>query len=86
VDELIGPHTVNTLPPETLKGFLDHGRAAETLTQGLDAARRQIERLAELGVDLDSVTDRLQVEGVAAFVKPFEALMAGIEAKRSRMA
>jgi len=81
VDELIGPETVNTLPPETVKAFIDHGHAAETLTRDLEGARRQIRRLAELGIDFDAVTRRLQEEGVAAFAKPFQALLDSIEAK-----
>ena len=86
VDELIGPETVNTVPPDTLRAFMDHGRAAATLTQGIDTARRQLDRLATLGIDLEAVTRRLQTEGVAAFVTPFQALMASIESKRRRFA
>ncbi|MCU0539131.1 MAG: transaldolase [Desulfobacterales bacterium] len=85
VDGLIGPETVNTVPPETLRAFMDHGRAAPTLTQGLDTAERQVERLAALGIDLNAVTRRLQEEGVAAFVTPFQALMGSIESKRQRL-
>jgi len=85
VDELIGPHTVNTMPPETVKAFIDHGRAAETLTQDLATARKQVGRLAELGIDFDGITSRLQEEGVIAFAKPFQALMDSIEAKRRRL-
>jgi len=86
VDELIGPDTVNTLPPETLKAFVDHGRAAETITRDVDGARKRLQRLKELGISLEAVTARLQEEGVAAFAKPFQALLDGIEAKRRRMA
>jgi transaldolase len=86
VDELIGPETVNTLPPETVKAFLDHGSAAETLTRDLEIARRQIRRLAELGIDFDAITRRLQEEGVAAFAKPFQALLDSIAAKLKRLA
>jgi transaldolase len=85
VDELIGPDTVNTLPPETLKAFVDHGRATETITRDLEGARSRVQRLSELGIDLNRVTAHLQEEGVAAFVKPFQALLDGIEAKRRRM-
>lgn len=85
VDELIGPETVNTIPPDTLQAFRDHGRAAPTLTRDLAAARQQIDRLRELGIDLDGVTRRLQADGVAAFVKPFQALMASIESKRRHL-
>jgi len=86
VDALIGPETVNTLPPETVKAFIDHGTAAETLTRDLDGARRQIRRLAELGIDFEAVTRRLQEEGVAAFAKPFQALLDSIAAKLQRLA
>jgi len=85
VDELIGPETVNTMPPETVKAFIDHGRPAETLTQELATARKQVGRLAELGIDFDGITRRLQEEGVAAFAKPFQALMDSIDAKRRRL-
>jgi transaldolase len=86
VDELIGPDTVNTLPPDTLKAFMDHGRVAETITADLPGAQAQIERLAGLGIDLDAVTRRLQEEGVAAFAKPFKSLMESIDAKRRQLA
>ena len=85
VDELIGPDTVNTMPPETVKAFIDHGRPAETLTRDLEAAQAQVRRLAELGIDLEAVTRRLQEEGVAAFAKPFQALLDSIDAKRKRL-
>jgi transaldolase len=85
VDELIGPDTVNTLPPETLKAFIDHGRPSESLTRDLEGARAQVRRLAELGIDLEAVTRRLQEEGVEAFAKPFQALLDSIDAKRRRL-
>lgn len=85
VDELIGPDTVNTIPPATLDSFMDHGRVAETLTMDLEGARRQIEKLAELGIDLQAVTRQLQDDGVVAFAKPFDALMQSIAEKRERL-
>ncbi len=85
VDELIGPDTVNTMPPETVKAFIDHGRPAETLTRDLEGAQAQVRQLAELGIDLEAVTRRLQEEGVAAFAKPFQALLDSIDAKRKRL-
>jgi transaldolase len=84
VNELIGRDTVNTLPPATLNSFLDHGTAAETLTAGVDEARRQLRRLDELGLDLKLITDQLQVEGVDAFARSFDSLIAGIAQKRER--
>jgi transaldolase len=85
VDELIGPHTVNTVPPVTLQAFLDHGRVALTLEADLEEAHAQLARLAELGVDLDAITQKLQDDGVAAFAKSFESLMASIAEKRDRL-
>jgi transaldolase len=85
VDSLIGPDTVNTLPPATLKAFLDHGQARVTLTEGVEEARRQLARLAELGVDLGAITDQLLVDGVAAFARSFQTLLASIGSKRDRL-
>jgi transaldolase len=85
VDELIGPDTVNTIPPATLDSFMDHGRVAETLTKDLEEARRHIEKLADLGIDLKAVTQQLQDDGVVAFAKPFDALMQSIAEKRERL-
>ncbi len=85
VDELIGPDTVNTLPPATVDSFLDHGRVAETLNRGVAEARKQIAELAELGIDLNAITKQLQEEGVVAFAQPFDALMKSIAEKRARL-
>jgi transaldolase/glucose-6-phosphate isomerase len=85
VDELIGPQTVNTIPPATLHAYLDHGAVKRTLDRGLDQAEAQLKRLAELGVNLDTITDKLQAEGVDAFDKAFEALLSSIDEKRDRL-
>ncbi len=85
VDELIGPHTVNTVPPVTLEAILDHGRVALTLEADLDAAWAQLAALAGLGIDLDAVTQELQDEGVEAFARSFESLLASVEAKRAQL-
>ncbi len=82
VDGLIGPETVNTVPPHTLEAFRDHGTVRETLTEDLDLARDRIERLGALGIDLGGVTETLQEEGVNAFADAFEALLASLEEKR----
>jgi transaldolase / glucose-6-phosphate isomerase len=82
VDNLIGPQTVNTLPPQTLEAFIDHGRAALTLTQGLETARALEDRLAGLGISLAQVTRELEEEGVQAFAGAFEALLQTIEQRR----
>ena len=85
VDNLIGPHTVNTIPPQTLKAFNDHGKVAPTLAAGMDRAQQTLDRLAEAGIDLVAVTDQLEVEGVKAFADSFVSLREGIEEKRARM-
>ncbi|GIL14363.1 MAG: glucose-6-phosphate isomerase [Chloroflexota bacterium] len=82
VDALIGADTVNTVPPATLKAFRDHGTAAPTLTDDLDAAPEILDRLAEVGINFDDVTRQLQLEGVAAFTEAFEQLIAQVDAKR----
>ncbi len=85
VDDLVGPNTVNTMPPETLSAALDHGRTEVTIDRKLDAARAALARLAESGIDLEAVTDQLTVEGVAAFAKSFDELLANLSAKRARL-
>lgn len=85
VDNLIGPHTVNTMPPQTLEATLDHGRVALTIEVGLDEARAQLAALAEVGIDLDEVTQQLQDDGVAAFAKSFDSLMEAIAQKREQL-
>ena len=85
VDELIGPDTVNTLPPATVDSFIDHGRVAETLTRGVAEAQQHIAKLADLGIDLNAVTQQLQDDGVVAFAKPFDALMRSIAEKKVRL-
>jgi transaldolase len=85
VEELIGPHTVNTMPPATIKAFLDHGKVENTLERDVDEARRTLERLAEAGVDYDEVVEALEREGVEKFAKSFRDLIAGVNAKREQL-
>lgn len=86
VEELIGPHTVNTMPGKTLEAFADHGKVANTVTQGLDEARAVLVGLAEVGIDLTAVTAQLEDEGIATFSASFDALLGGVEAKRATLA
>ena len=86
VDNLIGPHTVNTLPPKTLAAFKDHGLAAETIMKDVGhflAPQEVMDRLAEVGIDLDQVTARLQDDGVESFIESFEKLVSQVAAKRT---
>jgi len=75
VEELIGPDTVDTIPPATLAAFREHGEVRRSLDEGVDIAKRQLRMLAEIGVDLDQVTHELEVEGVEAFTKSFASLL-----------
>ena len=86
VEPLIGPHTVNTMPDETIAAFKDHGKAGVTVTQGREEARATMARLADLGIDMDRVTDDLLAEGITKFVKPFGDLLTALEAKRESLA
>jgi transaldolase len=85
VEELIGPDTVNTMPQETIEAFQDHGRVAETLTKGLDEARKLFDDLAKVGVDYDSVVETLEREGVQKFADSFEELLEGVRAKHGQL-
>ncbi|OLD99703.1 MAG: transaldolase [Actinobacteria bacterium 13_1_20CM_4_69_9] len=86
VEELIGPETVNTMPEETIRAFQDHGNVAETLTQGVDEARKLLDDLRQAGIDYDDVTDTLEREGVQKFSDSFAELLDGIKSKRGELA
>ncbi|MDE2342344.1 MAG: transaldolase [Betaproteobacteria bacterium] len=79
VESLIGPDTVNTVPPATLEAFAAHGVAADELQGGIEAAGRVIEALEALGISLDAVTDQLLVDGVRLFAQAYDKLLAQIE-------
>lgn len=81
VDNLIGPDTVNTLPPATYQAFKDHGQARQTLGDGVDRAAEMLATLPSLGMDLAAITAQLEAEGVAAFVKSFDNLLGAIDKK-----
>ena len=81
IDTLIGPDTVNTVPPKTLDAFRDHGNVAETLTQDVDGARKVLADAERLGLDLDGVTALLVQEGVHSFIHSFDDLLGAIAAK-----
>ncbi len=81
VEALIGPQTVDTVPPATYAAFLHHGRVRPTLEAGLDEARTTILRLEEEGIDLAAVTRELEEQGIGLFTASFDALIAAIEKK-----
>ena len=83
VEELIGPNTVDTIPPATLAAFREHGEVRRSIDENVELAARQLKELAEMGIDLDQVTHELEVEGVESFTKSFVTLKEAI-AKSSK--
>lgn len=83
VEELIGSETVNTLPLATQKAFLDHGRVhGATIVEGWADAEQDLGKLGGLGIDLDAIAERLQVDGVESFAESYSKEMAALERKR----
>ncbi len=85
VEDLIGPDTVDTMPPATIDAFLDHGNAARTLDQNVDEARAQLAGLEKAGISMDEVTLQLQKDGVRLFTESFNELIGTITSKREEM-
>ncbi|MHB1311724.1 MAG: transaldolase [Gemmatimonadaceae bacterium] len=85
VEELAGPHTVNTLPPATLEAFRDHGETRRTVDVDLDGARRALAAVEAQGISIRNVTDQLLGEGLASFQKAFDTLLAGLESKAAEL-
>jgi transaldolase/glucose-6-phosphate isomerase len=82
VEELIGPETVNTVPPATFDAFRDHGQVRATLTSDIEAARETMTTLAQVGISITEVTGTLLDEAVRRFAEPFGKLLAAIETRR----
>jgi transaldolase len=81
IDELIGHDTVNTMPPDTIDAFIDHGKIELTLNKGIDEANSQVKKLKGLGIDLNKITDKLLVDGVKSFSDSFESLLGSLKEK-----
>jgi transaldolase len=81
IDELIGPDTVNTMPPETIDAFIDHGKVELTLNKGIVEAKAQLDNLRELGIDIKKITDKLLIDGVKSFSDSFESLLGSLKEK-----
>jgi len=79
VEELIGQDTVNTIPPATLDAFRDHGHPRTSLTENVEAADRTMETLAQLGISMKEVTDKLTDDGVRLFAEAFDKLLKAVE-------
>ncbi len=86
VDELIGPHTVNTMPDATLDAFCDHGKLRRTIDADQSAARYVLDAVTAHGIDLDDVADVLEAQGVAAFTKSFDELLVSLQTKADSLA
>jgi transaldolase len=84
VEDLIGPDTVNTMPPQTLVAFLEHGVVRpSSLEENVEAARQSLDVLEELGISMKAVTQQLEDEGVKSFSDAFTALLEAVETRRS---
>jgi len=81
VDGLIGPDTVNTVPPKTLVAFFDHGIVERTIDRKVDEAKEVFENLAKAGIDMEQVTEDLESEGVQAFAVAFTSLLDSLQAR-----
>jgi transaldolase/glucose-6-phosphate isomerase len=79
VEELIGPDTVNTIPPATLDAFRDHGRARPSLTEDVESANRTMETAAKLRISMKEVTDKLTDDGVRLFAEAFDKVLKAVE-------
>ncbi len=82
VEPLIGPQTISTMPEDTLNAYRDHGQPAARLETGLEQAYDVLDRLPELGIDIDQVTQQLEDEGIEKFNKPFDKLMRTLKARQ----
>jgi transaldolase len=81
VEGLIGPDTVNTMPPATIDAFRDHGKVARTVDKDVASAKAELAALEKAGISMQEVTDKLLSDGLASFQKSFETLIAGLEKK-----
>ena len=85
VEELVGPRTVNTLPPATLEAFRDHGETRRTIDADLAAAVQSLAAIEAAGISVRNVTDQLLGEGLASFQRSFDTLLAGLEQKATAL-
>jgi transaldolase len=87
IEELIGPETVNTMPPDTLDAFRQHGNVrGATVLEGVSEAEKQLRSLATFGIDLDQIAEKLQLDGVSAFASAYDRVIAALDKKRKRIA
>jgi transaldolase len=79
VEELIGPDTVNTMPPATIDAFRDHGRLRNSLTEDVAGAQKVMDDLARSGISIKEVTSKLTIDGVKLFADAFHKLLGAVE-------
>jgi transaldolase/glucose-6-phosphate isomerase len=84
VEELIGPDTVDTMPPATVDAFRDHGKVRNSLTEDVPGAQKLMDNLAKAGVSIKEVTDKLTTDGVKLFADAFTKLLAAVEKNTQR--
>ena len=82
IEELIGPDTVNTIPPATAQAFRDHGQLRQSLTEGVAQAHRTMAALEEVGISMKEITDKLLDDGVKLFADAFDQLLAAVKKTR----
>lgn len=85
VDNLIGPHTVNTMPPATLEAFRDHGVIARTVDEDINTAEAILVGLETVGISMQDVTDQLEKEGVQKFADSYDELLETITQRRKEL-
>ncbi len=84
IEELMGPNTVNTVPPKTMDAFRDHGVVENRLEAGLDAAQATLDKAADMGINLTEITNKLEADGVASFSEAFDRLLSAIDSESSK--
>lgn len=85
VDELIAPLVVNTMPEKTLDALADHGEGKASIEGTYEESKAVLDKLAELGIDIKEVTDKLEADGVAAFIKSWDSVIADVQSGIDRV-
>lgn len=84
VETLIGKDTINTLPPDTIIAFRDHGKVSDSITKDVKEAKETLRKLKEIGIDIDEITRKLEEEGVQKFNKAFDKLLKSIDDQKNK--
>ena len=85
MDELVAPNVVNTMPEKTLNALADHGNGAPSIEGTYAEAHAVMDKLAELGINIKDVTDKLEADGVAAFIKSWDSVIADVQSGIDRV-